>query len=192
MSTINAAAGPTELVDWIGESNQYYGWKGFYASGEEHTLRVASLASFRSTWNGTDPSSQEILARLAAPHAISRASSLPSSSPFPPGREAALDRVAVPSPFLLAKTLGTFPTPHVPLPLVLVPPGPGSPAARSGRSRLPGQGGGGPSRTRRSTNAAGGTCQAACRGRCCLPPGPRPTSFSTPIRRNGTATWGRS
>ncbi len=56
------AASPRERVDWLGRQNLFCGWKGYYASGPEQTLRVPSLAAFRSPWNGTDQNSREILA----------------------------------------------------------------------------------------------------------------------------------
>ena len=78
----------------------------------------AELASFRSTWNGSDQSSQEILAPWPQPADLTEV--VPADlAPFLPIRESAPDRAAVPTPFLKAKTIGTFPTPEVPLPLVL-------------------------------------------------------------------------
>ena len=56
-----------DRVDWQGRQNLLCGWKRYYASGPEQTLRVSGLAAFRSTWNGTDQDSREILASWPRP-----------------------------------------------------------------------------------------------------------------------------
>ena len=107
------AASPRDRVDWLGQQNLFCGWKGYYASGPEQTLRVPSLAAFRSTWNGTDQNSREILASWPQPQHLGQA--VPADlRPFVPGREPALVQAAAPRPFLGAKTLWTFPPPAVP------------------------------------------------------------------------------
>ena len=84
----------------------------------EQTLRVPSLAAFRSTWNGTDQNSREILAAWPQPQHLGQA--VPADlRPFVPGREPALVQAAAPRPFLGAKTLWTFPPPAVPVPVGL-------------------------------------------------------------------------
>ncbi len=111
-------ASPRDRVDWLGQQNLFCGWKGYFASGAEQTLRVPSLAAFRSTWNGTDENSREILAAWPQPHNLGQA--VPDDlRPFVPGREAALVQAAIPRPFLGAKTLWTFPPPVVPAPVGL-------------------------------------------------------------------------
>ncbi|MGZ5997421.1 MAG: hypothetical protein ACXWN0_17335, partial [Isosphaeraceae bacterium] len=108
------AASPRDRVDWLGQQNLFCGWKGYYANGPEQTLRVPSLAAFRSTWNGTDQNSREILASWPQPQHLGQA--VPADlRPFVPGREPALVQAAAPRPFLGAKTLWTFPPPAVPV-----------------------------------------------------------------------------
>ncbi len=120
------AASPRDRVDWLGQQNLFCGWKGYYASGAEQTLRVPSLAAFRSTWNGTDQNSREILASWPQPQHLSQA--VPADlGPFVPGREPALAQAAAPRPFLGAKTLWTFPPPSVPVSVGLT--GKGAPGA---------------------------------------------------------------
>jgi serine/threonine-protein kinase len=117
VSSSSPLAGARDRVDWMGDQNLFSGWKGFYSSGSEPTLLVPSLAAFRSTWNGSDQASQEILAPWPQPAHLGQ--TVPSDlSPFIPGREAALNLVPVPRPFLGAKTLWTFPEPVVPVPLL--------------------------------------------------------------------------
>jgi serine/threonine-protein kinase len=111
-------ASPRDLVNWLGQQNLFCGWKGYYASGAEQSLRVPSLAALRSTWNGTDESSREILAVWPQPNNLGQA--VPDDlRPFVPGREAALSQAATPRPFLGAKTLWAFSTPVVPAPVEL-------------------------------------------------------------------------
>jgi serine/threonine-protein kinase len=111
-------AGARDRVDWLGDRNLFSGWKGFYASGFEHTLLIPSLAAFRSTWNESDQTSREILAPWPQPAHLGQA--VPADlGPFIPGREAALKEVPLPRPFLGAKTLWTFPEPVVPVPSLL-------------------------------------------------------------------------
>src|SRR5208337_4266098 len=110
----STAASPRDRVDWLGQQNLFCGWKGYYASGPEQTLRVPSLAAFRSTWNGTDQNSREILASWPRPRHLGQA--VPADlGPFVPGREPALAQAAAPRPYLGAKTLWTFPPPAVPV-----------------------------------------------------------------------------
>ena len=118
MASDQLSAAPRDRVDWLGQQNVYCGWKGFYASGPDQSVRLPSLASLRSTWNPTDLISQEIPVAWPQPHNLAEAA--PSLvSPFVPGREGALERVPVPGPFQMAKTLGTFPQVTVPFPIVM-------------------------------------------------------------------------
>ena len=57
---------PAKQIDWSGEANLFAGWKGFFACGRTQDVTVADLAAARSTWNGTDLTSREILAHLGA------------------------------------------------------------------------------------------------------------------------------
>ncbi len=63
----STAASPRDRVDWLGQQNLFCGWKGYYASGPAQTLRVPSLAAFRSMWNGSDQNSREILRGCGEP-----------------------------------------------------------------------------------------------------------------------------
>ena len=81
----NARAGPSESVDWLGEQNLFCGWKGFFASGEDRTIRIPNLAAFRSTWNGSDGSSAEISSPWPQPTLPVRGLRPTSSSRSPPG-----------------------------------------------------------------------------------------------------------
>jgi serine/threonine protein kinase len=111
-------ASPRDRVDWLGQQNLFCGWKGYYASGADHTLRVPNLSGFRSTWNGTDQNSREILASWPQPQHLGQV--VPADlGPFITGREAALVQAAAPRPFLGAKTIWSFPPPAVPALLVL-------------------------------------------------------------------------
>ena len=103
----------------------YSGWKGFFASGADRTVRVPSLAAFRSTWNGTDECSQEILIPGRARGSWTRRC-LEDLARFLPGRETALKRAALPRPYLKAKTIGAFAPPTIPVPLVDFPASPPS------------------------------------------------------------------
>jgi serine/threonine-protein kinase len=109
---------PRDLVDWLGQQNLFCGWKGYYACGAEQTLRVPSLAALRSTWNGTDETSREILAVWPQPNNLGQAVA-DDVRPFVPGREAALSQAATPRSFLGPKTFWAFSPPAVPAPIGL-------------------------------------------------------------------------
>jgi serine/threonine-protein kinase len=126
IASADRAASPREKVDWLGQRNLFCGWKGYFARGKETTLLVPSLAALRSTWNGTDQSSQEIpIPWPQAPHLGQTTTDV--LGPFIPGHEQALSQVPVPRPYLGAQTLWTFPEPAVPVPLVLLAPGNSNP-----------------------------------------------------------------
>jgi serine/threonine-protein kinase len=113
----NAIASPRGCVDWFGQQNLFCGWRGFLASGEDRSIQVPNLAALRSTWNGSDLSSQEIPTAWPMPARLGQ--SVPQElSPFVPGREAALGQVALPRAFLGAKTFWSFPSPILPVPSV--------------------------------------------------------------------------
>ncbi len=118
ISSNDSAAKARSELDWQGEHNLFCGWKGFFAQGAELTLSVPNLASFRSTWKLTDQKSTEIQAPWPQPPSLGNF--LPDYlTPFVPGHEKTLSRSAVPSPFLEAKTIGSFTPPEVPVPRFL-------------------------------------------------------------------------
>ena len=79
-------AGLRDRVDWLGDQNVYCGWKGFFASGADRTIRVPNLAAFRSTWNRGEESSLEILIPwLRPPLAGAGDARRPGSQPAGPG-----------------------------------------------------------------------------------------------------------
>ena len=114
----DSKAGLRDRVDWLGDQNVYCGWKGFFASGADRTIRVPNLAAFRSTWNRGEESSLEVLIPWLRPPLLEQATPEDMARNLP-GREAILKQVAVPRPFLEAKTLSTFPPPSIPTPLLL-------------------------------------------------------------------------
>jgi serine/threonine-protein kinase len=115
---------PTESVEWAGDRNLFYGWKGFFASGVERTVRIPTLSAFRSTWNGAERTSVEIPFAWPQPAHLDEA--VPDElSQFVQGREVTLRPVALPGPFLGPKTLGSFATPSPPVSVsAALPPGP--------------------------------------------------------------------
>jgi serine/threonine-protein kinase len=131
VSTTKSDSSPRDQLDWSGRQNLFCGWKGFFSSGADHTVRVASLAALRSTWNDTDPQSQEVPVAWPQPFELRRA--VPAVlAPYLPARYAALFRGPSPPPFLAAKTLSSFPVPSVPLPLIVTTPSAGEPQPRWG------------------------------------------------------------
>ena len=121
-----ATTPPSAMIDWRGEKNLYSGWIGFLASGSEPTVRVAGLSQMRSTWNGTDSGSLEIMAPW--PLTTEPSDLLPPFiEPFVPGHGSVTRRMVVPRPFLLEKTVRRFAAPIVPLPRLLPAAGPADP-----------------------------------------------------------------
>ena len=80
ISSGDANQPPGKQIDWSGDENLFAGWKGFFACGDDRTVTVNDLADARSTWNGTDPSSREILAPWAHPGELAGATAADFSS----------------------------------------------------------------------------------------------------------------
>jgi serine/threonine-protein kinase len=100
-------------IDWEGDNNLFAGWKGFFATGNDVTVTVADLAAVRSTWNGAERESREILA--AWPHTSDFAATDPLAlTPFVPNREEILKNVAHPRAGLLEKAVSSYPAPETP------------------------------------------------------------------------------
>jgi serine/threonine-protein kinase len=120
IASVIASASPVwradQQVDWAGDGNLYAGWKGFFARGSDPTVVVGDLAAVRSTWNGTDPNSQEIL--LPWPQPPDPAEVTPEFiRPFLPDRTASLGQAAgTPRAGLFEKTIGSYLGPVVPQP----------------------------------------------------------------------------
>jgi serine/threonine protein kinase len=105
-----------QQVDWHGDGNLFAGWKGLFASGSDPMIRVADLASARSTWNQAEMTSQEIL--LPWPHPPELASTtLAELVPFVPSREILLRQVAQPRSGLFEKAISEYPSPDSPRPV---------------------------------------------------------------------------
>ena len=116
ISSVDADVLVPRRIDWSGQRNLYAGWKGFLASGADHTVSVPDLAAVRSTWNGTDLESQENSFPL--PHTTNLAEAAPTQlSPFIPSHEAIGQQVAQPRAGLFEKTIGDFVAPAVPEPV---------------------------------------------------------------------------
>jgi serine/threonine-protein kinase len=110
-----SGAAVSRQIDWAGERNLFAGWKGFVASGADHTVSVPDLAGVRSTWNGTDLESQET--SIPWPHPPNLAEVLPAElSPFILNREVIARLVAQPRAGLFEKTIGGYVAPAVPEP----------------------------------------------------------------------------
>ena len=175
----DSKAGLRDRVDWLGDQNVYCGWKGFFASGADRTIRVPNLAAFRSTWNRGEESSLEILIPWLRPPLLEQATPEDLARNLP-GRETILKRVAVPRPYLEAKTLSTFAPPIIPTPLFLTSQARSGAGARHGVFNIKD-----PSRTETSGRASSSK------------PGSRhsrkaarfSTWFLTPTHRSGMATW---
>jgi len=111
-----SAEGAAKQIEWSGDNNLFAGWKGFFACGKDPTVTIADLAEVRSTWNGTDRESQEILAPW--PHKADLATVDPADlAPFVPNREAILREVAGTRAGLFQKAVGAYPSPVVPQPV---------------------------------------------------------------------------
>jgi len=126
----NPSAGLADRVDWLGDNNQFLGWRGFFAAGPEHTIRTRNLQAFRSTWSAVEQHGQEIFAFAEWPPLKAIADLTTADlAPFLAGREASLAEIAQPRPYLLAKTLLSFPAPPMPVARPLAP----APAASPGK-----------------------------------------------------------
>jgi len=116
ISSSDSAEGAARQIDWAGDHNLFAGWKGFFASGNDHMVTVADLAAVRSTWNAADPESQEILSPWPYPPDLADATPV-ALTPFLPNREAILRQVAQPRAGLFEKTVAAYPAPAVPEPV---------------------------------------------------------------------------
>jgi serine/threonine-protein kinase len=106
----------SKQIDWSGDANLFAGWKGFFACGADQTVTVTDLAAARSTWNGIDSSSREILAPWAHPGDLAAATPADFSS-FVPNHSAILERAARPRAGLYEKAVGAYSDPAVPDPV---------------------------------------------------------------------------
>ena len=106
----------SKQISWFGDENLFAGWKGLFACGEDKTVTVNDLAAARSTWNGTDMTSREILAPWARPGDLAGATPADFSS-FVPNHCAILERAARPRAGLYEKALASYSDPAVPDPV---------------------------------------------------------------------------
>jgi len=128
----SSSPGAAQQIEWGGDHNLFAGWKGFFASGKEHTVTVADLAAVRSTWSATDQGSHEVLSPWPPPSDL--ASAMPGEllhSLFVPNQVAILRQVAQPRQGLFEKTVDEYPSPLIPEPVGwavdrVVPPGGGA------------------------------------------------------------------
>ena len=105
-----------QQIEWLGDRNLFAGWRGFLAIGRDPTITVGDLAAVRSTWNGTDGASQEILVPYLLP--ADPAAALPMNLvPFLPDRAAILGQVARPRAGLFEKTVSAYASPIRPEPV---------------------------------------------------------------------------
>jgi len=110
----NPAAALGERIDWLGDNNLFLGWRAFFANGPEHTIRTRNLPAFRSTWSAVERNGREIyVAEWPAPAAVADLTAA-DLAPLLSGREASLEQAAKPRPYLLARTLLSFPAPAIP------------------------------------------------------------------------------
>jgi serine/threonine-protein kinase len=116
ISVADSSASAGSQIDWAGEKNLFAGWKGFLASGDDHTITIPDLAVVRSTWNGTDRDSQEIFAPWPHPGDLAWTPA-ERFRPYLPSHDAFLRRVAQPRAGLFEKTMGAYPSPVIPEPL---------------------------------------------------------------------------
>jgi eukaryotic-like serine/threonine-protein kinase len=105
----------SKQIDWSGEANLFAGWKGLFACGVDQTVTVTDLAAARSTWNGTDMTSREILAPWAHPGDLAGATPADFSS-FVPNNRPILEHAARPRAGLYEKAIGAYNDPAVPDP----------------------------------------------------------------------------
>jgi eukaryotic-like serine/threonine-protein kinase len=113
ISSSSASEGAAKRIDWKGDRNLFAGWKGIFACGNEPIVTVPGVAEVRSTWNGTDQDSHEILSPWPYPLDLA-AVAREELAPFVPGREKILSQVAQPRPGLFRKAIGEYPAPLVP------------------------------------------------------------------------------
>jgi len=117
VSSLTASGDPAatlgQALRWRGADNTFSGWGSYFANGPDVTIQVANLQGFRAAWDAGSGDAREIAAEWPAPPAIADAAPA-LLEPFAPGFEWLIARVAQPRPFLLARTLLSFPAPHPP------------------------------------------------------------------------------
>ena len=119
IASVIASNDPTQAadkqVDWLGDQNLFAGWVGLFACGDDQTVTVGDLAAARSTWNGTDKLSREILAPWG--HRGDLAGATPADfASFVPSHRAVLQRAARPRMGLYEKALSAYSEPAIPEP----------------------------------------------------------------------------
>ncbi|HZW34390.1 MAG TPA: hypothetical protein VFF52_26945, partial [Isosphaeraceae bacterium] len=118
LTSSSSTATAAQQVDWSGDRNLYSGWRGFFSAGQKDpSITVSDLAAVRSTWNGTDGASQEILVAWLLP--VDPAVALPGVIvPFlPEARAAIVGPVARPRAGLFEKTVSAYAVPIRPDPI---------------------------------------------------------------------------
>lgn len=108
------APSASALLDWQGDANTFAGWSGFLVTGPSKAQRVANLAAARAAWPGSEKGSHESRQAWPLLRPSPQGVALDAFRPLAPDRAAVLDRVAVPAPTLLSKTLEEFPPANVP------------------------------------------------------------------------------
>jgi eukaryotic-like serine/threonine-protein kinase len=102
-----------QLLDWRGDRNTFAGWMGFFAHGSEPTIAVNGLAALRSTWNESDPNSEEVLAPWPQPTEL--ATVAPDAfQHFLANRSGVRAQVARPRAGLFEKTVSSYTIPMIP------------------------------------------------------------------------------
>ena len=105
--TSDSIQAANKQIDWLGEENLFAGWRGLFACGDDQSVTVADLAAARSTWNGTDATSREILAPWAYPGDL--AAALPTDfSSFVPSHRVIVQHAARPRAGLYEKALAAL------------------------------------------------------------------------------------
>jgi eukaryotic-like serine/threonine-protein kinase len=116
----NSDQPPEKLFDWSGAENLFAGWKGFFACGVDRTVIIAGLSEARSTWNGTDLSSREILAPWGYLGDLASARAADFSG-FASSHAAILEHAARPRAGLYEKAVARYDDPVVPEPAEWTP-----------------------------------------------------------------------
>ena len=116
VTSTDAVLAPRGQLDWAGDGNVFHGWNGYFACGNEATVRVENLAAVRSTWSARESGSREIPAPWPRPSELA-AASLVDVSPFTAVAGRLASRLARPRAGLFEKALTAFIAPIVPEPL---------------------------------------------------------------------------
>lgn len=118
MTSLVTSADPAATLplalSWRGGGNLFSGWGSYFASGPDAAVRVRALQGFRTTEeNGGGGDARAIAAEWPAPPAIADAAP-ELFAPLAPGFDWLVAHAARPRPFLLARTLLSFPAPAPP------------------------------------------------------------------------------